>query len=69
MILRADAAQLGFEGNPPEISMYRSLLEEHGFHRQRDGAWGIRRPENAFSGRYGQRSRSFFATRKLAAGR
>ena len=45
MILRADAAQLGFEGNPPEISMYRSLLEEHGFHRQRDGAWGFGAPK------------------------
>ena len=38
-ILRGDVAQLGFEGNPPEVSMYRSLLEQHGFHRRRGGAW------------------------------
>ena len=41
MILRGDAAQLGFEGNPPEVSMYRSLLEAHGLHRRRAGAWGF----------------------------
>ncbi len=35
MLLRRDAEQLGFEGNPPEVSMYRSLLEAHGLHRRR----------------------------------
>ena len=44
MILRPDAVQLGFEGNPPELSMYRSLLEVHGLHRQRAGAWGFGPP-------------------------
>ena len=45
MILRRDAAQLGFEGNPPEVSMYRSLLEAHGLHRQRAGTWGFGTPK------------------------
>ena len=45
MILRGDAAQLGFEGNPPEVSMYRSLLEAHGLHRRRAGAWGFGTPK------------------------
>ena len=45
MILRRDVAQLGFEGNPPEVSMYRSLLEAHGLHRRRAaGAWGFGAP-------------------------
>ncbi len=39
MILHGDVAQLGFEGNPPEVSMYRSLLEVHGLHCRRRGAW------------------------------
>ena len=47
MILRGDVAQLGFEGNPPEVSMYRSLLEQHGFHRQRGGAWRFGPPRRA----------------------
>ena len=45
MILRGDVAQLGFEGNPPEVSMYRSLLDAHGLHRQRAGAWGFGAPK------------------------
>ena len=47
MILRGDVAQLGFEGNPPEVSMYRSLLEQHGFHRRRGGAWRFGPPRRA----------------------
>ncbi|MCY4122426.1 MAG: hypothetical protein OXG72_16065 [Acidobacteria bacterium] len=47
MILRGDAAQLGFEGNPPEVSMYRSVLEVHGVHCQRDDAWGFGTPGRA----------------------
>ena len=45
MILRGDVAQLGFEGNPPEVSMYRSLLDAHGLHRQRARAWGFGGPK------------------------
>ena len=47
MILRGDVVQLGFEGNPPEVSMYRSLLEAHGLHRQRAGEWGFGAPKPA----------------------
>ena len=47
MIRRGDVAQLGFEGNPPEISMYRSLLAAHGLHRQREGMWGFGAPKRA----------------------
>ena len=47
MILRRDVAQLGFEGNPPEVSMYRSLLEAHGLHRRRAGTWGFGAPRPA----------------------
>lgn len=45
MILRPHAPRLGFDGYPPEVSMYRSVLEAHGFHRQRQGAWKFGRPE------------------------
>ena len=45
MILRRDAERLGFEGYPPEVSIYLSLLKEHGFHRQRAGVWGFARPK------------------------
>ena len=44
MILRRDVELLGFEGNPPEVSMYRSLLEAHGLHRHRAGAWRFGAP-------------------------
>ncbi len=47
MVLRGDAERLGFEGHPPEISMYRSLLEAHGIHRRRRGAWGFGEPNAA----------------------
>ena len=47
MILRGDAARLGFEGNPPEVSMYRSVLEVHGIHRRRGDAWGFGTPKPA----------------------
>ena len=45
MILRGDAERLGFESYPPEVSMYLSVLKEHGFHRRRQGAWGFARPK------------------------
>ena len=47
MILRGDVEQLGYEGNPPEVSMYRSVLEVHGIHRRRDDAWGFGTPKRA----------------------
>jgi hypothetical protein len=39
MILQQGKPRLGFAGFPPEVSMYRSVLEEHGLHRQVDGKW------------------------------
>ena len=47
MIQRRDIEQLGFEGHPPEVSMYRSVLEVHGLHRRRGGAWGFGTPKPA----------------------
>src|SRR5439155_4685780 len=34
MIVSHDLPRLGFTGCPPEVSMYRSVLEEQGLHRQ-----------------------------------
>ena len=45
MILQPHAPRLGFDGYPPEVSMYRSVLEEHGFHRQRQDQWEFNRPK------------------------
>ena len=47
MIQRGHVEGLGFEGSPPEVSMYRSVLREHGFHRQRRGVWGFGEPEES----------------------
>ena len=44
MILRSGVARLGFEGHPPEVSMYRSVLDVHGLHRRRAGTWGFGPP-------------------------
>lgn len=42
MLTRADQKVLGIEGFPPERSMYDSLLQASGLHRQlEDGAWGF----------------------------
>ena len=48
MILRRDEPHLGFDGYPPEVSMYRSVLDAHGFHRRRRGAWRFDRPKPEF---------------------
>ena len=45
MIRRGDVEQLGFTSNPPEVSMYRSVLEVHGLHRRRDGVWCFGAPK------------------------
>ena len=44
MVTHAGEARLGFEGTPPEVSMYRSLLELHGLHRERDEGFGFGTP-------------------------
>jgi hypothetical protein len=47
MILKRDELRLGFAGYPPEVSMYRSVLEEHGFHRQVEGKWRFVAPNGS----------------------
>ena len=49
MIQRGDVEQLGLEGTPPEVSMYRSLLLEHGFHHTRAGIWGFGKPKTSLN--------------------
>ena len=42
----AGEAKLGFEGNGPEVSIFRAVLEEQGLYRQDlDGAWRLCRPK------------------------
>ena len=51
MLTQANRAQLGIEGYPPELSMYRSLLEVSGIHREENGVWGIHAPKESSSTR------------------
>jgi hypothetical protein len=44
MIERGGIARLGIDGSPPELAMYRSLLEVQGIHREIDGAWRFAEP-------------------------
>lgn len=44
MLEHGSSERLGIEGAPPELSMYRSLLEEHGLHRGEAGAWSFGPP-------------------------
>jgi hypothetical protein len=46
MIERPDRESLGFEGHPPERSMYESLLRAPGIHRAKGGKWGFYRPQS-----------------------
>ena len=41
MLLRTEQERLNIEGFPPEISMYVSVLESTGIHRQNGAKWGI----------------------------
>ncbi|MEQ9325371.1 MAG: hypothetical protein RIF41_39760, partial [Polyangiaceae bacterium] len=41
--------RLGIEGFPPELSMYRSLLEVHGLHRSSKSGWGFAKPTSSSS--------------------
>ena len=50
MIEKRGEKQLGIEGYPPELSMYRSVLEEHGLHREVDGRWRYQEPKRASRG-------------------
>ena len=44
MISAADKPNLGISGFPPELSMYRSLLEANGLHRSADGSLFLAAP-------------------------
>jgi len=50
MVERAGEVQLGFEGTPPEISMYRAVLERHGIHALRRGGWSLGKPTKSGPG-------------------
>src|SRR5207245_5913696 len=45
MIERSEQEAFGFTGAPPELAMYRSLLQKHGLHRKRAGAWSFVAPD------------------------
>lgn len=44
MLERSDQERLSFVGNGPEVSMYASVLETTGIHREADGVLGFYRP-------------------------
>jgi hypothetical protein len=50
MVSRRSQANLGIEGYPPELSMYRSVLEQHGLHREVRGRWQFVLPRSSQSG-------------------
>jgi len=50
MIVHRDESRLGFVGYPPEVSMYRSVLEEPGLHRKVDGKWRFVTPDGTMRG-------------------
>jgi hypothetical protein len=45
MLTKRDQPRFGIEGFPPELSMYRSVFEEHGLHRKEGEAWRFGRPK------------------------
>lgn len=46
MINRQELPRLGFEGTPPEVSMYASVLAETGIHQKNDGHWEFGAPQS-----------------------
>jgi hypothetical protein len=48
MIARPEEPQLGFQGSPPEVSMYNALLAAGGFHRARGGRLQFGAPKSAW---------------------
>jgi hypothetical protein len=44
MLDHGDEESLGIKGAPPELSMYFSVLQETGIHRQENGQWGFYPP-------------------------
>ena len=51
MLERADQANLGIDGYPPEMSVYLSLLSDTGIHRNESGEWGFHPPKTDNDGR------------------
>jgi hypothetical protein len=47
MLEHADEPDLGIQGNPPEKSMYLSLLFDPGIHRQLGGRWQVAPPRSS----------------------
>lgn len=45
MLENGQARNLGIEGSPPELSMYRSVLLALGLHRENGGVWGFAAPD------------------------
>lgn len=47
MLAHAGQERLGLEGYGPEVTMYGSVLEATGIHRQEEGVWGFYPPHDA----------------------
>lgn len=50
IVERGDQKNLGFEGNPPELAMYRSILQAHSLHVETSAGWCFVPPANAQRG-------------------
>lgn len=48
MVTRPRQERLGIERTPPELSMYRSLLEQGGFHAEQAEGWGFGSPQGSW---------------------
>jgi hypothetical protein len=49
MVERGGEERLGMTGTPPELSMYLSVLAEHGLHHRTSNGWGFTRPPKTSS--------------------
>lgn len=45
MLTHIEQDRFGIEGHPPELSLYRSVLERLGLHREVDGVWQLTPPD------------------------
>jgi hypothetical protein len=50
LVTKPNSARFGIEGYPPELSMYRSVFEEHGLHRSIGGHWSLAEPKSRQQG-------------------
>jgi hypothetical protein len=50
MLHHGDERRLGIEGYPPHASMYFSVLQETGMHREENGCWGFFPPKKGSDG-------------------